>query len=986
MRLALVVPLIFTIVVCKAQQPEYTAFTVSDGLPSNYLYRCIEDNRGFLWVATDAGIARFDGKHFQVFTTKDGLPDNEVLDVVKEKNGRIWVNCFKQSPSYFDEAQNKFFNAETDSNLAKGKYGTRLTYIYALYDGGVMYSNDNGCFVFKDKKLVLSITSPEKALFFIKQNVDGTQIRYGSQLVNPFNKTVAAMMYEIKDGRLTDSLELSKYHNIGSPLTAVNDSSFYVLFQNQRRVYRYSAIRVNYLRAKVDSVTVPENFFYYGFTDVWLCCYTISGKIYVFDKKTLRPQFVISGNYIPGALYKDNKGNIWISSIDKGLILYKKRPVGQITMPRLFNNTNFLSIAYLPGGRVLAGNYNGELLEKKGVLSKVYNCPLKSIRIFRQRKIILSQGKIFTFSENGIFIDNVRQVTSKKGFVFGKTAISLNDSFIIVGTSTGLVKLNTVTEKVLALYPVGKRVTALVKAANNIIYFGSTDGLYKYDVIRDSAWNVGKVTQPFTERVTGLCLTPDSLLWIATAGSGIVVMKTDSKIFTIKGGDGLIDDAARCITAAKPGQVWAGTWTGISKIDYTLNNNRSNYTVQNLSVNDGLTNNVINEMVYHNDTMYAATADGISVIPTGISIPKFNIPVQLIKISVNQRDTVIANAYKLAYNQRNIQMQFAGIELSGHFKNLQYTLDKNSNWISLGENILALQLSSGRHAVQVRAVDVNRNISNNILTIQFIIATPFWQAVWFWLTVGIILQFAVIFFINSRMKKMRAIKLAKETAIVQTAALEQQAFTSLINPHFIFNALNSIQHYINLQDRKNANRYLSDFASLIRKSFESSQKSFIALDEELENTKIYLRLEQMRFSGRFTYKVNIDENMDIDDWMIPSMMLQPFLENAILHGIMPSAIDGEIIIDVKEQDNNLLLSITDNGIGIANSQALKGSDEHNSFGMRLIEKRIAALSRVSAKAITIYLSAARQDEKNPGTKILLIMQHGLHQAWLQAQK
>src|ERR1700733_9869898 len=104
---------------CTAQQPKYTAYTVNDGLPSNNVYRCIEDNKGFLWVATDAGIARFDGKHFQVFTTKDGLPDNEVLAVVKENNGRIWVNCFKQKPAWFDEVKNRFINAKEDSSLAK---------------------------------------------------------------------------------------------------------------------------------------------------------------------------------------------------------------------------------------------------------------------------------------------------------------------------------------------------------------------------------------------------------------------------------------------------------------------------------------------------------------------------------------------------------------------------------------------------------------------------------------------------------------------------------------------------------------------------------------------------------------------------------------------------------------------------------------------------------------------------------------------------
>src|SRR5471030_682329 len=140
MRFAVCILLAFLMgLTCMAQQLKYTAFTVNDGLPSNYVYRCIEDNKGFLWVATDAGIARFDGKHFQVFTTAQGLPDNEVLSVIKEKNGRIWVNCFKQKPAYFDEVKNRFINAKEDTCLAKVTEGTGLMTSFPLKEGGVLY-------------------------------------------------------------------------------------------------------------------------------------------------------------------------------------------------------------------------------------------------------------------------------------------------------------------------------------------------------------------------------------------------------------------------------------------------------------------------------------------------------------------------------------------------------------------------------------------------------------------------------------------------------------------------------------------------------------------------------------------------------------------------------------------------------------------------------------------------------------------------------
>jgi signal transduction histidine kinase len=397
----------------------------------------------------------------------------------------------------------------------------------------------------------------------------------------------------------------------------------------------------------------------------------------------------------------------------------------------------------------------------------------------------------------------------------------------------------------------------------------------------------------------------------------------------------------------------------------------------------GLTSNEINEMYFSNDTMFIATSNGISVIPVNLSVPSFNIPVRITAITINQRDTIIGNTYKLGSEQQNIQVQFAGIEIDGHFKHLEYTLN-NKTWLYLSGRILTLQLNSGTHILQVRAVDVHGHISNKVLTIRFEIATPFWKTIWFWLFIAIAFQALVLYFIHRWQKERKEIRLSKEIAVVQTASLEQQAFTSLMNPHFIFNALNSIQHYINLQDRQKANRYLSDFASLIRKNFETSQQSFISLEQELDNIKIYLRLEQMRFADRFTYHIILDEKVDTEGWMIPTMMLQPLLENAILHGIMPSTVKGELRIEFSGSGENLFITIADNGIGIQQSLASKQNNGHKSHGMELIRKRIKALGNLAGESITIDMSPAYPDATNPGNKIQLKIPAGLYNAWLKA--
>ena len=971
---------------CLAQQLKYSAFTVRDGLPSNNVYRCIEDNSGFLWVATDAGIARFDGKRFQVFTTMQGLPDNDVLEVIKENSGRLWVNCFKQNPAYFDEVKNRFINSKEDSSL-KLPEGTHLMSSYVLKEGGVLYVNENGTFVFRNKKIIAYPGSIRSNLVFC-ENKDGTQLKFG-QLFDFELNTLQNKVYRNRGDEVIDSIVLHVSRDL-VPSTlkiAVDEGKLYTFYPSRKICLVYDNFKTQPMGFSQDSIFTPEPFSNFGFTTNYLFVLGYSGKMYVFDKNTLKMKMTISGNYLPNSIFIDSKENLWVSTFDKGLLLFKKTLIGAMEIPYDFKNTIFLSVARKPDGAILAGNSFGEIVETYGKTGKVYRLPEQK-KEFRIRKILFSQNKTFTFSEGGIYVNYKRKLDNppKNLFYPAKTAINYNDSIAIFGLMGGLIKLNTITEKVSHLGNNFKRITAITRTVDSFIYFGSTDGLYKYDYAKNLNTSLAQSNPLLSQRITALCTTTDSLLWLATHSNGVVIIKNDKVLFQLNEKNGIISNAILSISAAQAGKVWIGTGQGISVLTYKLVADDVIYSIQNLSVNDGLTNNSMNEMLYQNDSIYAATGNGISVIPANISIPTFNIPVALIRISVNQRDTALSAYYKLRYDQQNIQMQFAGIELSGHFKNLQYSLDENGKWTNLDENTLTVQLNSGTHIVQVRAVDVNGNISDKILKIGFDIATPFWNAIWFWAAIAIILQSIVIYLINLRQKKRKEAKLAKKIAGVQIASLEQQAFTSLMNPHFMFNALNSIQHYINVQDRQNANRYLSDFASLIRKNFEAAQQSFIPLEQEIENLKIYLRLEQMRFNERFSYQIKIEENLDTEDWMIPTMILQPLLENALLHGIFPSALEGELLIELKLEDSNLLIIITDNGIGVENSMALKEISGHKSRGMELIKKRIAALSHFGSQVMSISMSPAFESEKNPGNKITLFMPVTLHSAWLQAQQ
>jgi sensor histidine kinase YesM len=164
-----------------------------------------------------------------------------------------------------------------------------------------------------------------------------------------------------------------------------------------------------------------------------------------------------------------------------------------------------------------------------------------------------------------------------------------------------------------------------------------------------------------------------------------------------------------------------------------------------------------------------------------------------------------------------------------------------------------------------------------------------------------------------------------------------------MNPHFVFNIMNSIQYFINTQDSRSANEALTGFARLIRKNLEICTKSYISLEEELIYLKLYLSLEKLRFGDKMTYQISVSEEIDPEETVIPSMLLQPFVENAIWHGIMPKDNGGHILIHIDSDLSNLIIKITDDGIGIDNSLKSKKS-EHVSLGLQIIRDRVNLLN------------------------------------------
>lgn len=176
----------------------------------------------------------------------------------------------------------------------------------------------------------------------------------------------------------------------------------------------------------------------------------------------------------------------------------------------------------------------------------------------------------------------------------------------------------------------------------------------------------------------------------------------------------------------------------------------------------------------------------------------------------------------------------------------------------------------------------------------------------------------------------------------QVNELEQKALSAQMNPHFIFNSLNSIQSFLLYEEKDKAERYLLKFSKLIRAILSSSREAFISLDQEIDLLTNYIELEQMRFQSKFAYQIENEHIMGADHLMIPPMMIPPIVENAILHGLSKRDIGGKLVVRFEMRSDALIVIIEDNGIGIQEKDSLE-SKGHRSFGTQITRERVEDL-------------------------------------------
>jgi LytS/YehU family sensor histidine kinase len=353
---------------------------------------------------------------------------------------------------------------------------------------------------------------------------------------------------------------------------------------------------------------------------------------------------------------------------------------------------------------------------------------------------------------------------------------------------------------------------------------------------------------------------------------------------------------------------------------------------------------------------------------------------------------------QLKYFQNSVEVNFTA-PFYGNQSLLQYRYKltgADTGWKYNGSNnsIRFTSLNPGKYIFQVAASvnGVDWYDSDNKITLY--ITPPFWKKGWFLALMAATLIMLLIFLFLRRMKQLKKQQALKTEKLKTDAIKELQlsnlrhdlaaskltALRSQMNPHFIFNALNSIQQYILQGNITEANRYLSKFSKLQRQVLNQSDQNFIPLDKELEVLNLYLELEQLRFENGFTYKIEVNKNVDTDEIKIPPMIVQPFVENAIWHGLMPKQDNRNLVICFEMSGDEILVcTVADNGIGREAAARLKNGNqsEHKSRGLSLVYDRLNILSQQYGKAFKAEVKDLMDSEGLPaGTEVKLFIYTG----------
>jgi ligand-binding sensor domain-containing protein len=995
---------------------QFTKYTTRQGLSHNHIHDICQDSSGFIWISTEYGINRFDGTSFinlvsinerfkagdQLITTLKNLGHNELG--IGTQYGAYLLNTtnYQITPLQFEVDDNLKYWAFHISDIqrdTRGNYGLSTKtgfyifnstgqliddlafytaadigkawmlygrFIYLLPDGQMMQKNSEGYNVFdvRTHKIQKNPSLPllDTALIMNEPQIDLVTIPGGVAYLTFRQKKL--VIQNLRTNRIfTLPLDKAISDNLywRSTILALNDST--LLINGKKGLYTFH--------------------------------YSLADERINAGSELLLPELNIT------SLYIDKENKIWIGTSDG---LYKQRTEPIITQTRIRGDTESgsLSIKYLEQGK---NEWYATTSQEGLLILDEKNLRIQKQFLFKKDDKILSLGKIFSFSDEVLWIASYRglftfhKITHEvKPLIFDNCPDCTVDMFVqdIYQSRSGDIWITGNEEnKAYKVDPTGKIIMRIEhdlqneKFRVNIPFRTSEDAEGNIWFCGDAMARYNRTTGRVDSLIEKLPLQRNSKkpyfmhrnskndLWFTTnsdnwhiskANQAMEVFPDDRLSPSINIYQSMIDDVLHYIS--EQGEI------------ITLNTLTRDYRI--LSGENGWNPERITSLGFYKDKktgdIIFAGDDIIYRFASGQPLTQRNNTPFISAIDVFGKRVIDLPGERVIFqpDENTMLLRFTSLNFTDPGNQLfSYKLDGNapSLWIDINKpEILLTQIPYGNFTLTLQVASKNQYWVPSYKTYHFTVLAPFYLRWMFIIPVSLLLALLLWFVIRYRLKEMRTISNLDRMAV----EYEIKALHAQMNPHFVFNCLNSIKELIMSKDNKNANIYLNKFSYLLRSTLDQSKLTFIPLSQVIEYIRNYLDMEKLRFE-HFHFNIETDPALNTESIVMAPMLLQPIVENAIWHGISKQKEGNQIQLRFYNKVETITCEVEDFGIGILQPGQNKTDQDHEPTALANIRKRIELLNRKHDADYQLTFIDKSQDSSEHGTIVRLSFKHPMYE-------
>ena len=892
----------------QAQIEGYKNYSIQEGLPQSEVYDAIQDPVGYLWFATQGGgIAKFDGTTFEVYNQNNGLISNYV-NALYLLDQQLFIGTNKGLSIWSHKQFTNFKSPKVNKVIPLNQQ------IYLATEEGIYHFKSDYVVPIKiNLRIDLSEITDiryQNAFYWIVTTKDVWKVKTLNQ-PKSIQKATLKERNELfaNERKLLNSVKVNNSIKVITKKVFVDKQQNTWLLTKGNGVYKSIANNFRHF-SQVDNVFIRDiTASHINKDTLWFT----DGSRNLFFTDGVGPQHVQRNSFKTTSISSDINDNLWFGSENKGIYIYKKQVDSlqnlSFDIERLYSENGF------PNNQI--------------------------------ENIHIQKDTVWVVTKNAGIVQ--LEYDFENGYV--KKINRFNKS-------NGIKDLEITTS---LLY-------------NNQVWYGTKNGALG-TISQNTVTHYSRILQQNTP--ISQLLFHKGQLFIGTLGTGI--WKSDiSQINnpTLLNTAFISSLNVYQLIFDQKNQLWIGSEKGLDKLEY---NNQTITKSIHYNANDGfvgIETSKSNAIKDSKGNLWFGTKNGItSFIPTENkkTVIRPQIVFEEIKVTYQPIDSIQAlyknKVLQLPPNQNNLSFSYKTIDLN-HPKRVEYQWKLNeliSPWTK-NNTIDFPNLPSGVYTFTVLSRNATK-LESQPKIFQFTIEKPLLEKSWFIWSVsiagGMIILVLVLTYIE-RIKRQNRTKIEKLTLENHLITLEQKALQLQMNPHFIFNVLNGIKALGNSGNTKELNKTVSQFAVLLRAILQNSRKEEISLSEEINTLRSYIELEQQLSSTIFEYEIETHtDSIETEEILIPTMLLQPFVENSIKHGFKGKNTLGKIRIRFEVKQEYLHCTITDNGIGIVQSQRQKTRTSHTSVALKVTRERIKNLSKYS----TLDISEMKENDTVLGTKV-----------------